>query len=211
MTKTPVDQLIGHFDRVLRTTAGTLSATSRPLPGKDLPTMSLTDEERTESARLMRVNHCGEVCAQALYQGQALTSRSAHTRKAMEKAATEEEDHLYWCQERLKSLDSHVSYLNPLFYAASFATGAITGLMGDRINLGFVAATEAQVCRHLDEHIEKLPADDAQSREILEEMRRDEKHHENTAMELGGAHFPSPVQRVMTLMSRAMTRTTYWI
>lgn len=159
----------------------------------------------------MRVNHCGEICAQALYLGQGLTSKDRHVKASMEQAALEETDHLAWCEERLDALDTHTSYLNPLFYALSFTGGAISGMLGNRINLGFVAATEEQVVKHLEEHIDRLPAEDKRSREVLAQMKRDEDHHRTTALEHGGADFPSPVKAVMTTLSRVMTRSTYWI
>lgn len=159
----------------------------------------------------MRVNHCGEVCAQALYNGQSLTARSSRTTAALDHAAVEETDHLSWCESRIRELDSHVSYLNPFWYAASFGLGAAAGLMGDRVNLGFVAATEENVCEHLEEHLSRLPAEDTRSRAILEQMLRDESGHEQTALELGGARFVPPVKRAMRVVSRLMTRSTYWV
>ena len=159
----------------------------------------------------MRVNHTGEVCAQALYYGQALTARSSRTARSMEQAATEETDHLSWCEERLRQLDSRVSYLNPIWYGSSFCMGMVTGLLGDKINLGFVAATEDQVCIHLTDHLEKLPEADSKSKAILTKMKEDEYRHQQDALKAGGATFPTPVKKVMTLVSKLMTRTTYWI
>ena len=159
----------------------------------------------------MRVNHCGEVCAQALYLGQSLTSRQTKTKEAMDKAAEEETDHLAWCTERLRELDTKPSYLNPAFFSMSFATGALVGLIGDRINLGFVAATEEQVVKHLDKHIAKLPVADLRSREILKQMRRDETEHLNSAIKQGASNLPAALKNVMSLTSKVMTRSTYWL
>ena len=206
-----VDNLIIGFDRALRTSTGNTTGSKRPCPAGSEPSDELSNHERALAARLMRVNHCGEVCAQALYHGQALTAKSGRVANAMLKAAEEETDHLVWCESRLRELDSSVSKLNPFWYASSYAMGAITGLLGDKVNLGFVAATEEQVCKHLDEHLEKLPEHDNRSRSILEAMREDEKHHEETALAKGGARFPAPVKTMMTGVSQLMTRSTYWI
>jgi ubiquinone biosynthesis monooxygenase Coq7 len=159
----------------------------------------------------MRVNHAGEVCAQALYEGQAAVARDVPTREALLAAAREETDHLVWCAERLSELDSGPSRLNPLFYAASYAMGAATGLMGDRVSLGFVEATEDQVCKHLEAHLEALPEEDQRSRRIVEQMHQDEARHGAEAMAAGGVEFPAPVKNLMTLISRVMTETTYRI
>ena len=159
----------------------------------------------------MRINHTGEVCAQALYQGQSLTAGSSKVAAQMEHAALEEVDHLNWCAERIHELDSHVSHLNPVWYAGSFVMGAAAGLAGDRINLGFVAATENLVKQHLDQHLEALPEADLRSKEILQQMREDEEKHEQQATQAGGANFPLPIKRVMKHVSALMTRTTYWI
>jgi ubiquinone biosynthesis monooxygenase Coq7 len=204
-----LDKLIIGFDQALRTSTGHIGQTRRPSPAGE--STDLTIEERRLSGKLMRVNHCGEVCAQALYNGQALTARSGRVANSMREAAEEETDHLAWCEARLKELSTPVSKLNPLWYASSFGLGAIAGLLGDKVNLGFVAATEEQVCRHLDEHLEKLPEHDARSRDILQAMREDEKRHEQTALQKGGARFPAPVKQLMTGISQTMTRTSYWV
>lgn len=203
-----IDKVIREFDQALRTSTGHIGQTHRQAPVKDAK--ELTREESELSGRLMRVNHCGEVCAQALYQGQALTARSGRVANAMRAAAEEETDHLAWCEARLKELNTPVSKLNPLWYAGSFGMGAIAGLLGDRINLGFVAATEEQVCKHLDDHLEKLPEPDARSRAILQAMREDEKRHQETAIKKGGSIFPQPIKVLMSGVSKAMTRTSYW-
>ncbi|HSC82173.1 MAG TPA: 2-polyprenyl-3-methyl-6-methoxy-1,4-benzoquinone monooxygenase, partial [Pseudomonas sp.] len=158
-----------------------------------------------------RINHTGEVCAQALYQGQALTAKLPQVRKAMEHAADEEIDHLAWCEQRIRELGSHPSLLNPLFYGLSFGVGAVAGLISDKVSLGFVAATEDQVVKHLDEHLEQIPLDDAKTRAILEQMREDEEHHATSAIEAGGLRFPAPVKFGMSLLSKVMTKSTYRI
>ena len=159
----------------------------------------------------MRVNHTGEVCAQALYEGQALTARQNDVRAKLKSAAEEESDHLAWCAERLQELDASPSLLNPLFYAASYIIGALTGLAGDKVSLGFVEATEDQVCEHLDRHLQALPEDDQRSRAIITGMRAEEARHGAAALESGGAPFPQAARAAMTAVSRVMTETTYRI
>jgi ubiquinone biosynthesis monooxygenase Coq7 len=172
---------------------------------------ALAEAERRASAALMRVNHAGEIAAQALYHGQALVARSAVTRELLLEAAREETDHLAWCEARLKELDSRPSFLNPVWYAGSFAIGALAALLGDRTSLGFVVETERQVEGHLDEHLARLPPDDARSRAILETMRADEIAHGMSAKAAGGAELPSPVRVLMRSTARLMTSTAYWI
>jgi ubiquinone biosynthesis monooxygenase Coq7 len=159
----------------------------------------------------MRVNHSGEVAAQALYHGQALTAKLPHVRLAMQHAAREEQDHLAWCEERLKELDSHTSLLNPLWYAMSFGIGALAGLAGDQYSLGFVAETERQVGAHLDEHLQALPENDARSRAILEQMHTDELHHREQALAAGAQELPESVKAVMGVVSKVMTKSSYFI
>ena len=171
----------------------------------------LTEIEKRESAALMRVNHAGEIAAQALYHGQALVARSAATRQLLLKAADEETDHLAWCETRLKELESRPSLLNPLWYAGSFAIGAAAALLGDRTSLGFVVETERQVEGHLDEHLARLPRDDARSRAILQTMRTDEIAHGLSAKAAGGVELPSPVRFLMRNTARLMTSAAYWI
>ena len=168
----------------------------------------LTEEERKLSASLMRVNHTGEVCAQALYRGQAMTAKLPNVREEMEHAAEEEADHLAWCETRLSELDSNTSVLNPIFYTLSFGLGAAAGLAGDKISLGFVAATEDQVCEHLRDHQNRLPSNDAQSRAIIDQMLIDEEKHGHAALAAGGMEFPTPVKKSMTLLSKVMTGLT---
>lgn len=207
------DTLIGHLDTVVRTCAGTAMMPDRPSPARELSVASddSADSDRTLAARLMRINHAGEVSAQALYHGQALTARSPEIRDAMHHSAREEADHLAWCAERIDELGGSVSALNPVWYAGSFGIGALAGLFGDPVSLGFIAETERQVINHLDRHLERLPEDDHKSRRILEQMRTDEAHHAESARELGGVPLPAPVQRVMGVVSKVMTRTAYWV
>lgn len=205
-----IDDIVIGLDRALRTVAAEPVA-ERANPGDPVADANMDDSERKHAAGLMRVNHTGEICAQGLYEGQALTARDAATRKALLDAAQEETDHLAWCQERLTELHSKPSVLNPIFYAASYAMGAVTGLMGDRVSLGFVEATEDQVCKHLESHMEALPDQDQKSRAIITQMHEDEARHGADAMAKGGAEFPQPVKNVMSLVSKVMTETTYRI
>lgn len=209
-THTPLDRLFGRLDEALRTALGPAAAPERPNPavGTDA---ELSTEEQLLAQRLMRVNHAGEICAQALYQGQALSARDPEIRGRLERAACEENDHLAWTEQRLRELGGHTSYLNPAWYAGSFAIGAFAGLAGDRWSLGFLAETERQVVRHLDGHLKKLPVADRRSRAILEQMREDEGRHATVAVESGGAPLPELVRGVMGLASKIMTRTAYWI
>ena len=204
---TTLDNCLKTLDGALRSFAGTVSA-KRDNPGAD-ESSNLTDEERRHAAGLMRVNHCGEICAQALYQGQACTAQSETLREALDAAARDEEDHLAWCQERLTELESRPSILGPAFYAASFALGAATGLLGDRVSLGFVKATEDEVREHLDRHIERLPEADGKSRAILAAMRSDEARHGEDAARAGGVSYPLAVRNAMALASKVMTLSTY--
>ncbi|HSC67528.1 MAG TPA: 2-polyprenyl-3-methyl-6-methoxy-1,4-benzoquinone monooxygenase [Cellvibrio sp.] len=207
-----IDNFIVNADRALRTLAAGNDMTSeRPSPARPLDEADLTEAERKKSAALMRVNHTGEVCAQALYQGQALTAKLPGVRAEMEKAAEEEVDHLVWCQERIDSLGSHTSYLNPLWYGLSFAIGAGAGLVSDKVSLGFVAATEDQVCKHLQDHLEQLPEQDSRSRAVVTQMLDDEARHAAMALDAGGYNFPTPVKGLMTLVSKVMTTTSYQI
>jgi len=177
----------------------------RSSPARDIRDEIRSDAQRSLAARLMRVNHAGEVCAQALYQGQALTARATGVRDALERAAEEENDHLAWCAQRLDELDARPSRLNPLWYLGSFCIGAASGLVGDRFNLGFLAETERQVVQHLDRHLERLPSEDPVSRAILEQMKQDEAGHATTALHAGATELPSIVKKMMTVASRLMT------
>jgi len=207
------DQLICAADKALRTVAPHTQPHKRPSPAADIADSddTMTKSEIKHSAGLMRINHCGEVCAQALYEGQALSARLPEVREEMENAADEEVDHLAWCEQRLKELDSHTSLLNPLWYSISFSIGATAGLMGDKISLGFVAATEEQVCAHLENHMQSLPEKDQKSRAIITQMLEDEEKHAHTALKAGGLHFITPVKAAMTLISKVMTCSSYRI
>ena len=201
-----IDQLLNAADEALRTLAG-VTAASRVAPGRAEPGGS----DPRHSAGLMRVNHTGEVCAQALYSGQALLARDASVRAALQSAAAEERDHLAWCRERLRDLDARPSFLDPVWYAGSFAFGLASGLAGDRWSMAFLAETEAQVEDHLAGHLEKLPADDRRSRAVVQQMREDEHRHGSMGRALGAAGLPIPVKLAMRAASRVMTGTAYWV
>jgi len=207
----PFDQLIHGLDQALHTILGPAPEPSRPNPAAAQPEAELTAAERELAGRLMRVNHAGEISAQALYQGQALTARLPTVRDKMEQAAVEENDHLAWTEERIRELGTHTSVLAPLWYAGSFAIGALAGMAGDKWSLGFVAETEHQVIRHLDAHLARLPEQDVRSRMILEQMRTDEARHATTALAAGGATLPEPIRQLMALTSKTMTTTAYWL
>ena len=205
------DNLLNELGNALDTLTSEARPISRTSPSVDTDEKHLTDREKAHAAGLMRVNHSGEICAQALYKGQALTARLPNVRAEMEKAAEEEQDHLAWCEERINELGSHTSVLNPLWYGLSFGIGAATGMVSDKLSLGFVAATEDQVCEHLESHLKKLPLADQRSRAIIQQMREDEEKHSHAAIKAGGTSFPKPVKTAMTLISRAMTTTSYKI
>jgi len=199
-----LDDLIIGFDKGLRTLFAPAHST-RPIPGEDFQEADMSPSQRALAAALMRVNHTGEVCAQALYQGQAMTARDSGARVALEEAAREETEHLAWTEQRIAELGGHKSLLNPLFYAGSFAIGAAAGALGDRWNLGFLAETERQVVKHLEGHLARLPADDRKSRAIVGQMRDDEARHATTALRHGGAELPAPVKAAMQASSKVMT------
>lgn len=203
-----IDALILEFDRALRTLAAS-ATTVRPVPGKDIPDCALDAEERRHVVGLMRVNHCGEVCAQALYQGQALTSRDSEVRDALRKAADEETEHLAWTERRIAELGGRTSVLNPLWYLGSLSIGVAAGLFGDKWNLGFLAETERQVEAHLDSHLALLPESDAKSRAIVEQMRLDEINHAEMAVRYGAADLPQPVRLGMRTTAKVMTGLSY--
>lgn len=207
----PFDQFINGLDQALRTTFGPAPQPSRPNPATGKGEAGLSSAERELAGRLMRINHAGEISAQALYQGQALTARLPTVRDKMEQAAVEENDHLAWTEERIRELGTHTSMLAPLWYAGSFAIGALAGIAGDKWSLGFVAETEHQVIRHLDAHLARLPQQDVKSRTILEQMRVDEAQHATAALAAGGATLPAPLRNLMALTSKAMTSTAYWL
>jgi ubiquinone biosynthesis monooxygenase Coq7 len=206
-----LDDLVIGLDQALRTVFGSPTTTGRPNPARDVAEAQLSESERQTSAALMRVNHAGEVSAQALYQGQALTARLPGVREKLEEAAREESDHLVWCEQRVAELGGRVSYLNPLWYGGSFVIGALAGAAGDRWSLGFLAETEHQVIAHLDRHLQRLPPQDARSSAIVSQMREDEGRHATVALDAGGARLPAPVRGLMALVSKVMTRAAYWI
>lgn len=206
-----VDRFITDADSVLRTLSNRGHQAQRPSPAEGHSESELDPAQQEHVAGLMRVNHTGEVCAQALYQGQALTAKLPEIRGEMEQAAQEEIDHLLWCEERLRQLNSHTSRLNPVWYGLSFALGAAAGAIGDKWSLGFVAATEERVVGHLRDHLKELPEEDRKSRLILQQMLEDEQQHGDNALEAGGEDLPRPVKDAMTAVSKLMTRSSYWI
>lgn len=210
MRHSTLDKIIGEFDTGLRTLLAKPHSV-RPHPDAQVAETKLSDTEKKHAAALMRVNHTGEVCAQALYSGQALTAKTAATSNAMQQAAREETEHLAWCESRIKELGGRTSLLNPLFYAGSFAMGAIAGALGDKWSLGFLEETEKQVGNHLLSHLHQLPETDEKSRKIVEQMRMDEAKHANDAKHLGAAALPTPVKFCMKQLSKVMTATTYHI
>ncbi len=206
----PLDHFITHIDQGIRTVF------SQAIPARSNPAQKTIEsplpiEASRQSAALMRVNHAGEVSAQALYHAQALTAKSPAVKQAMQQAALEENDHLAWCEQRLDELNSHASYLNPLWYVGSFAMGVCAGWAGDKWNLGFLAETERQVVNHLGEHLERLPSADKKSREILVQMKMDEAQHASTACTAGAAELPTPIKFMMRGFSKVMTRVAYWV
>jgi ubiquinone biosynthesis monooxygenase Coq7 len=207
---TPLDRFISGADKALRVITGVASA-SRPTPARHIAEAELSDAERRHSAGLMRVNHVGEVCAQALYNSQSRFAKTAEIRAQFAQAGREEEDHLAWTAERLGELQSHISVLNPLFYAGAYALGTVAAVLGDGTSLGFVVETERQVEAHLLSHLDKLPAQDGRSRAIVDQMRIDEIEHGAAAQALGATATPAPVQAVMAVMGKVMTSTAYYV
>lgn len=210
MTPPKIDSLIANFDRALRVVSGQ-ARSSRPLPSAEYPEASMSDAERKHAAGLMRVNHVGEICAQALYDSQSVFSRQQTVREQLKHSSIEEEDHLAWTAKRLEELNSHTSLLNPFWYAGAYACGLIAGACGDAISLGFVVETEKQVEAHLEGHLEKLPAQDQKSRAIVDQMRIDEIAHGDAAQKLGAQELPSVVKAGMQVMAKVMTSTAYHI
>lgn len=206
-----LDHAIINFDGALRTVFGQPRAAERTNPASGITEAGLSEKERRLSGCLMRVNHAGEVAAQALYQGQALTAGLTEVRKAMEDAAREENDHLVWCQRRVQELGTHTSYIGPFWYGGSFVIGALAGMAGDKWSLGFVAETERQVVKHIKRHLDRISAQDASSRAILEQMKEDEARHATAALEAGGVELPSSIKALMGAASKVMIRTAYWI
>ena len=207
-TLSPLDRLLAGIERALETVAGAPEA-NRPSPARGTAHAELDDAERRHAAGLMRINHTGEVCAQALYDGQAALARNEANREHLLHAAAEETDHLAWCGERLKELDSRPSLLNPLWYAGSYAIGALAALAGDAVSLGFVVETERQVEAHLAEHLERLPAQDERSRAVLAQMQADEVRHAQNAQARGGIDLPFPIPQLMQASSVVMKTVAY--
>lgn len=206
----PADRLIVELDRSVRTLFGVPRA-ERPMPGGAVPEPALTPAERAEAAALMRVNHCGEVCAQALYQGQALASGNAELKRSLMQAAREEEDHLAWSEQRIAELGGQTSVLNPLWYAGSLAIGFVAGKLGDAWNLGFLSETERQVERHLQGHLDRLSAKDVRTRRVIDAMKHDEAGHARTAEALGARELPDPIRIGMAAAAKVMTTASYWV
>ncbi len=205
------DKLCLGIDQVIRALTDNPQTTAKPYPARALDEALLTDAERKSAAALMRINHAGEICAQALYHGQAMVTRCAAIEQKMQTAALEEGDHLAWCKKRLDELGSHTSYLNPLWYAGSFCIGMIAGKVGDQWSLGFVAETERQVIQHLQEHLQHLPEKDVRSQRILQQMEQDEAGHRDAAIAAGAHPLPKIVQQVMAFTSKIMVKTAYFI
>ena len=207
-----LDELIIHIDNLL---GEFLKSGDREIqreyPAKSHPQPELNEQEKKHVSGLMRVNHVGEIAAQALYKAQALTAVDDELKKIMKQSADEEIDHLDWCEQRLNELDGHVSYLMPIWYLGSFGIGVLAGVFGDKWNLGFIAETEHQVVRHLEKHLEELPEGDERSRAILEQMREDESHHATAAETRGAKKLPEGIKRLMMLASKLMTKTAYHI
>lgn len=206
-----IDKLITHFDAGLKTLTAEQRQTERASPASGIQEAELSAAKKRHIAGLMRINHSGEVCAQALYLGQSMTAKLDQVKTKMEQAAVEETDHLAWCEQRLSELNSHTSVLNPLFYSGSLMLGAFAGAIGDKWSLGFVVETERQVVKHLEKHLAQIPDDDQKTKAVLLQMKEDEQQHATTALNAGGADLPQLVKKTMAKMSKLMTRTTYWI
>jgi len=205
----PLDRLLAGANNALRTIAAPAGHPTRKSPAGDIAETDLSDKQKQHAAGLMRVNHAGEVAAQALYQGHAMVARDPNIERQMQRAANEEFDHLAWCEQRLTELDSRPSVLSPIWYSGAFAIGAASGILGDKWSLGFIAETEKQVCAHLDSHLDYLPDNDDRSRAIVTQMRDEEEEHGENAIEAGAAELPPPLQRLMRLTAKVMTNTAY--
>jgi ubiquinone biosynthesis monooxygenase Coq7 len=208
---TPLDRLLASANNALRTVAAPAGRPARPNPAEHILDADLDERQKSHAAGLMRINHAGEVAAQALYQGHAAVARDKSIEEQIQRAADEEFDHLAWCEQRVTELGENVSRLTPVWYAGAFAIGAASGLLGDRWSLGFIQETEKQVCAHLDSHLARLPAEDAKSRAIVEQMRDEEEEHGENAAGAGAAELPRPVKRLMQMTAKVMTRTAYWV
>lgn len=208
---TALDRLLVSANNALRTVAAPAGNASRAYPAENIADTDLSPAERTHAAGLMRVNHAGEVAAQALYQGHAMAARDKSVEAQMQQAADEEFDHLAWCERRINELGQKPSRLSPVWYAGAYAIGAASGAWGDKWSLGFIAETEKQVCAHLDEHLDELPEDDAKSRAIVAQMHAEELEHGENAIAAGAAQLPTGLQKMMQLTAKVMTKTAYWV
>jgi ubiquinone biosynthesis monooxygenase Coq7 len=208
---TPLDRLLVSANNALRTVAAPAGRPARPNPAEHIIEADLDGQEKSHAAGLMRINHAGEVAAQALYQGHAAVARDPSIEAQIQRAADEEFDHLAWCEQRINELGEDVSKLAPVWYAGAFAIGAASGILGDKWSLGFIQETERQVCEHLDSHLEALPPEDVKSRAIVERMRDEEEEHGDNAAMAGAADLPRPVKRLMRMTAKVMTRTAYWV
>lgn len=206
-----LDKLCLGVDQAVRALADTAKTSGRAYPAKQVAEEPMSEEARKHAAGLMRINHTGEICAQALYHGQGMVSRTAHIEAKMQEAAIEEGDHLAWCKQRLDELKSHTSYLNPVWYAGSFCIGLTAGLIGDKWSLGFVAETERQVIKHLQGHLEHLPQEDKRSQTILTQMEIDEGKHRDEAIREGARELPRVIKKGMAMISKVMVKTAYWV
>jgi len=208
---TPIDRLLASANNALRTVAAPAGRSARANPAAHIIDADLDARQKRHAAGLMRINHAGEVAAQALYQGHASVARDKHVEAQMQHAADEEFDHLAWCEQRINELGEGVSKLSPFWYAGAYAIGAASGILGDKWSLGFIAETERQVCAHLDSHLESLPLEDVKSRAIVEQMRDEEEEHGENAKDAGAAELPAPVKRLMRMTAKVMTKTAYWV
>ncbi|MDJ0712054.1 MAG: 2-polyprenyl-3-methyl-6-methoxy-1,4-benzoquinone monooxygenase [Woeseiaceae bacterium] len=208
---TPLDRFLASANNALRTVGAPAGRPARANPAEHIIDADLNDSQKRHAAGLMRVNHAGEVCAQALYQGHAAVARDKDIEDQMQRAADEEFDHLAWCEERINELGEDVSKLSPFWYAGAFAIGAASGVLGDKWSLGFIAETERQVCAHLESHLHSLPPEDVKSRAIVEQMRDEEEEHGENAVDAGAADLPQPVKRLMEMTAKVMTKTAYWV
>ena len=207
----PIDRLLAGADNALRTVAAPAGRPARDNPAASIEESDLSAAEKSHAAGLMRVNHAGEVAAQALYKGHATVARDERIEQEMRQAAAEEFDHLAWCEQRIHELGEAPSRLSPIWYAGAYAIGAASGMLGDKWSLGFIAETERQVCAHLDSHLAGLPSEDARSRAIVERMRDEEAKHGQNAVEAGAADLPGPIKSLMRITAKVMTKTAYWV
>lgn len=207
----PIDRLLAGADNALRTVAAPAGRPARDNPATSIEESDLSAAEKSHAAGLMRVNHAGEVAAQALYKGHATVARDERIEQEMRQAAAEEFDHLAWCEQRIHELGEAPSRLSPIWYAGAYAIGAASGMLGDKWSLGFIAETERQVCAHLDSHLDGLPSEDARSRAIVERMRDEEAKHGENAVEAGAADLPGPIKSLMRITAKVMTKTAYWV